>query len=70
MKLLYDLSRSMALSEGLLCCFGLKASNICWKSLQILKDVGRSGEEILGLGAELLHFTAHGEVSSGFDPLQ
>ena len=70
MKLLYDLSRGIVLSEGVLSCFGLKASNICRKSFQILKDVGRSREEILGLGAELLHFTAHSEVSLGFDPLQ
>ena len=70
MKLLYDLSRSMVLSESLLCRFRLKASNICRKSFQILKDAGRSGHKNLGLGAELLHFTAHGEVSAGSDPLQ
>ena len=68
--MLYDLSRSTVLSEGLLCHFRLKARNICRKSFQILENEGRSGEEISGLGAELLHFTVCGEVSAGFDPLQ
>ena len=60
----------MVLSEGLLCHLRLKPSNICRKSFQILENEGRSSEEILGLGAELFHVTARGEVSAGFNPLQ
>ena len=66
--MLNDLSRSLVLSGGLLRHFRLKTSNTCGKNFQILKNKGRSGEEIFGLGAELLYFTARGEVSTGFDP--
>ena len=59
----------MVLFKGMLCHLRLKASNMCRKSFQILENEGRSSEEILGLGAELLHFTARGEVFAGFDPL-
>ena len=70
MNVLYYLSRKMALFGDLLCRIRLKAGNICRKSSQILKDAGRSGEKIFGLGAKLLYLTAHGEVSAESDPLQ